>query len=195
MSYRMRLLVVLLTFYLAPPAGAKDKPPAKPGEGRRAALVKAGYTHVPLSLKTTGPDPAALYLNSFVDGAVGSEKVKFFLDSGLGYTFLDLNLARRMKMKLSEEVATTGVGPGLFSRRMEVPGLMIGPYDTRKDLPVLPAQAVDLSGWTGAPGGVLGMQLLDPCAAVIDFPARSLAAAAHDCLAAAGRHLDGDKLA
>jgi hypothetical protein len=71
------MLVVLLTFFLATPVGAEDKPAAKPADARRAALVRAGYTPVPLAL-----DPRHRQLRVFVDGAVGPEKVKFFLDSG-----------------------------------------------------------------------------------------------------------------
>ena len=83
----IRLLVVLLTFFLAPPVGAEDKPPAKPVDARRDALVQAGYTHVPLTLysrllRPGVPVPTALLF--YVDGAVGleNEKVKFVLDSG-----------------------------------------------------------------------------------------------------------------
>ena len=114
MASPIRLLVVLLTFFLAPPAGAEDKPSAKPADTRRAALVQAGYTHVPLAL-----DPRCWFL--YVDGAVGPEKVKFFLDSGSQVTELDLKLAKRLKLELGEEVASVGLGGGLVSRLTDVP--------------------------------------------------------------------------
>ncbi|QJW96387.1 pepsin/retropepsin-like aspartic protease family protein [Frigoriglobus tundricola] len=163
--------VVLLAGLLAPPVGAEDRPPAKPAapaDARRAALARAGYTHVPLAL-----DPRRLGL--FVDGAVGAEKVKFFLDSGFRETFLDLKLAKRLKLELGAEAASVGVGAErLVGRRTYVSGLTIGTYDTRKDWPNVAAQAADLSGFSNAPGGVLGMGVLEPWAAVADFPARSL---------------------
>jgi predicted aspartyl protease len=166
MSYPIRLLVVLLTFFLAPRVGAADKPSARPADARRAALVRAGYTPVPLAL-----DPRRL--SFFVDGAVGPEKVKFFLDSGFRETVLDLTLARRLKLELGADVAMTGMGGVLVGRRTYVPGLMIGPYDTLKDWHMVAAKAADLSGWPGAPG-VLGMEVLDPWAAVVDLPARTM---------------------
>ena len=73
-----RWFVVLLSFFLALPVGAEDKPPAQPAnpsDARRAALVRAGYTHVPLT-----PDPRQL--SFFVDGAIGPEKMKFSSTAG-----------------------------------------------------------------------------------------------------------------
>jgi uncharacterized protein (TIGR03067 family) len=162
-----RWLVVLLTFFLAQPVGAEDKPPEKPADARRAALVRAGYSHVPLTF-----DP--LRMGFFVDGAVGPEKVKLLLDSGSGDTLLDLKLATRLKLKIGEEKATTGLGGSMVGRRTYVPGLMFGTYDTQKDWPNVAAQATDLSGWSGAPGGVIGAHVLDPWAAVVDYPGRAV---------------------
>lgn len=170
MSYPMRRLVLLSTFFLAAPVGADDKPPAKPAkpaDARRAALVLAGYTRIPLTINP-------LRMGFFVDGAVGPEKVKLLLDSGSGDTLLDLKLATRLKLKMGEETATTGLGGSMVGRRTYVPGLMFGTYDTQKDWPNVAAQATDLSGWSGAPGGVIGMHVLDPWAAVVDYPGRAV---------------------
>jgi predicted aspartyl protease len=168
MSSPTRQLVVVLTFFLATPVGAKDKPSAHPVDARRAALVKAGYTAVPLTL-----DSRHLILD--VNGAVGPEKVRFILDSGALGTFLDLKLAKRLKLDLGPAVAPDGLGGRLISRQTRVPGITIGSYDTHKDWPHLPVLAADLSGQPGAPGGVLGMGgMLDTWAAVVDFPARVL---------------------
>jgi predicted aspartyl protease len=165
-----RWLVALLTGILAPPVGAEDAPaakPATPADARRATLVRAGYAHVPLAL-----DPRRLSFSA--DCAVGPEKAKFFLDSGSMNSFLDLKLAKRLKLKLGEEAASVGVDGKLTGRRTYVPGLTIGSYATRTDWPSLPAQAADLSLWAEAPGGVLGVQVLDLWAAVVDYPARAM---------------------
>lgn len=181
-----RWLVVLLTFFLAAPAGADDKlpvkpadkPPVKPGEARRTALVQAGYTLVPLTLKPgqlppgVPPVPIAESLGLYVDGAVGPEKVRFLLDSG-AETMLDLKLAKRLKLELGAEVPSAGVGGRSAGRPTIVPGLMIGPYDTRKDWPKVAVEAEDLSVWPGVPG-VLGIDVFDAWGAVVDFPARAL---------------------
>ena len=170
MSYPMRQLVVLMAVFLAPPVGAEDKPtakPANPSDARRAALVRAGYTHVPLT-----PDPRQL--SFFVDGAIGPEKTKFLLDSGSMNTSLDLKLAKRLKLKLGEEAASVGLDGKLAGRRTYVPGLMIGSHDTRKEWPSLPVQAIDLSGHPGSPSGVLGVGVLDMWGAIVDYPARAM---------------------
>ena len=167
MAHRAHLLVVLLTFFFAPPVGAQDKPPAKPGDARRAALIRAGYTPVPLS-----PDPRRLMF--FVDGAVGPEKGKFLLDSGSTVTMLDLKLATRLKLKLGEEAPCVGLDGKQVGRQTYVPGLKIGAYDTRKDWPKQAALAADLSGSPPALAGVLGMDVLEAWAAVLDYPARAL---------------------
>jgi len=171
MSYPLRLLVVLFALFLAPPAvGADDKPPAKPekpGDARRAALERAGYTPVPLAV-----EPRHLAFSG--DAVIGTEKVKFDLDSGATWSSIDLKLATRLKLKLGGEAASLGLDGKQVGRWAYVPGLKLGRYDTRKDFPNVPAQAVDLSGRPGAPGGVLGMEVFDPRAAVIDYPARTM---------------------
>ena len=167
MPYPIRSLVIVLAFFIVPCVRAGDKPSARPADARRAALVAAGYTHVPLGL-----DP--LNRSFYVDGAVGQEKEKFLLDSGSMNTSLDLKLAKRLKLKLGEEAASVGLDGKQVGRRTNVPGLMIGPYDTRKDWADVAVQAADHSGISRAPGGVLGMDVLDPWAAVVDYPARTL---------------------
>jgi hypothetical protein len=169
MAHRVHLLFVLFMLFLAPPVGAQDKPPAKPGDARRAALIKAGYTAIPLTLDPLG----TIFV---VDGAVGPKKVKFDLDSGsIGDTILDLKLAKRLKLKLGEEAAAVGLDGALGGRRIDAFDLKIGPYDTRKDWPNLPALAVDLSDQSGrSRSGVLGVGVLDQWGAVIDYPARAM---------------------
>jgi hypothetical protein len=167
MSSPTRQLVVVLTFFLATPVGAADKPSAQPSDARRAALVKAGYTPVPLMLK-----PGPFFI--FVDGTVDSAKTKFFLDSGLPETMIDLKLAKQLKLALGAESETIGLNGNSIVRWTYATGLMIGPYDTRKDWPNVAIQAADLSGWPEGTGGVLGMGALDPRAAVVDYSARTL---------------------
>jgi hypothetical protein len=149
-SMSMRLLVAPLAFFLVPPLGAADKP----AEARRAALVRAGYTPVHLTFDSR-------HLGFDVNGSIGPEKVKFVLNSGSPETVLDMSLANRLKLKD-------------LGRRTYVSGLVIGPYDTRKDWPNVAIQAHDLSGWPGTPGCVLGMEVLDSWAAVVDYPSRTL---------------------
>lgn len=162
-----RYHVVLLTFFLAPHVWAEDKPPVKPADARRDALVQAGYTPVPIAFI---PGTGHCYANS----AVGPEKAKFLLSSASQDTLIDLKLAKRLNLQLGEEVASIGEGGGAqVGRRTNIPGLMIGTYDTRKDWCVA-ARAADLSGQPDAGGGELGMDVLDRYAAIVDYPSRIL---------------------
>ena len=116
----MRPLVVLLTFLFAAPAGAEDKPSAKldkPADARRAALVKAGYTAVPMTLD-------AQWLSLSVNGSVGQERASFLISGGTPDTVLDMKLAKRLNLPLGPEVAF-GAGNGfaqLAARQMFAPG-------------------------------------------------------------------------
>jgi predicted aspartyl protease len=161
-----RCLVVLLTFFIAPPLGAEDKPSAKPRDTRRAAMVRAGYTPVPL---VTDSHPGYFYVN----GSVGREKAKFLLDSGCQVTEIDMKLAERLKLKLGETVAPTVVGGKSAARFTKFPGLTLGPYDTSKDWSQLDGLAEDLSGEPNGHTAVLGMDVLDRYGAVVDYPART----------------------
>ena len=164
----MRPLVVLLTLLFAAPVRAQDKP-ADPADARRAALVKAGYTAVPLTLEST-------WLSLSANGTVGRERAKFLISGGTPDTVLDMKLAKRLNLPLGPEVAF-GVGNGfaqLAARQMFAPGFTLGNYDTRRDWPNLPGVAADLSGQPGSPQGMLGNDFLDPWGAVIDFPSRTL---------------------
>ena len=167
MAHRVHLLIVFSTFFFAPPVGAQDKPPAKTGDARRAALIAAGYTPVPLA-----PDPRRVMF--FVDGAVGPEKGKFLLDTGFTQTILDLKLVERLNLKLGKEVPWVRLDGKQVSRQTYVPSLKIGTYDTRKEWPKQDILASDLSGPPPALAGVLGMDFFEARAAVLDYPARTL---------------------
>ena len=129
MLYPIRLwFVVLLTVILGRPVGAEDKPPAKATDARRPALVRAGYTPVPLTVGPWGN------LVPYVEGTVGTEKARFLLDSGCRETVLDLAVAKRLKLKLGQEAELVGLGKRWVGRRVLFPGLTFGPYDFHKDL-------------------------------------------------------------
>lgn len=145
---------------------------ADPGsvDARRAALLKAGYTAVPLTY-----DPKNM--SFYTDGAVAAEKaekVKFFVDSGVRETVIDLKVAKALKLELGKESVSQGIGGKWAGRATEYSHLRIGPYDTGKDWRGLSAEAGDLSGWTGSPGAVIGMEVLEPWGAVIDYHARTM---------------------
>ncbi|MBX9585220.1 MAG: aspartyl protease family protein [Gemmataceae bacterium] len=162
------LLVVLVAVLLGPPVRAEDKPAPKPDDARRAALLKAGYVAVPLAL-----DPNAIVS---VVCTVGTEKVKFLVDTGRPDTLLDLKVAKRLKLELGRKDRGGGLGGNFAGRTVQLPGLVIGGHDTRTDFNRFSALAGDLSqlGDAGDVGGVLGFGALDPYAAVIDYPGRTL---------------------
>jgi hypothetical protein len=169
MSNPMRLIIALLAAAVAAPVGAEDKPPAKPGGARQAALVRTGYTPVPLTIGTWGD------FMLYVAGTVGAEKVKFMLDSGCGETVLDLAVAKGLKLKLGDEAASVGAGGRWAGRRVVFPGLTFGPYDISKDWHRFDGVASDLSGFSsGSPTGLFGMGALHTWASVVDYPARTL---------------------
>jgi uncharacterized protein (TIGR03067 family) len=156
-------LIVVCCFF-APLARGADPSPKKPADARRATLEKVGYTHVPLTLDK-------LYFH--IEGTVGTEKVKFLLDSGSQGTTLDLKLAKKLKLELGKETASIGVGGVTVGRETHIPGLRIGSFDGGQESPQIAAEAADLSVWPGVPG-VLGANLLDSWGAVIDYPARAV---------------------
>jgi len=157
-------LVALSSCFLTPFARGADPSPKKATDVRRAALENAGYTHVPLTLDN---------MLFYVEGTIGTEKVKFLLDSGGQSTVLDLTLARKLKLELGKETAGVGVGGVTVGRETHFPGFKIGSFDAGKDAPKTTAVAADLSVWPRVPG-VLGADLLDSWGAVIDYPARAL---------------------
>ena len=166
MTLLIRLLFIAL-FAVASPARAGDKPLPKPDDARRAALLKAGYTAVPLTF-----DPKNFCF--YVDGALETEKVKIFIDSGCLATVIDTKVAKALKLKLGKESASQGLGGKWTGQATEFSDLHIGPYETGKDWTGMVAEAGDLSGWRGQPGAVIGMNILEPWAAVIDYYARTL---------------------
>ena len=163
-----RLVAGLLVVAAAASRGAsQDKPAPEPNDPRRSVLIKAGYTAVPL---TYNPKNFCF----FVDGAIDTEKVKFFIDSGFGQTVIDTKVAKALKLELGKETTSQGIGGKWTGRATDFNGMRIGQYDTGKDWSGLEAEAGDLSGWKSAPGAVIGMYILDPLAAVIDYHARTL---------------------
>src|SRR6185437_573036 len=88
----MRPFVVLFAFFFAAPIRADDKP-ATPADARRAALVKAGYTAVPMMLD-------AHWLSLAVHGSVGQEKARLLISGGTPDTVLDMKLAKRLNLPL-----------------------------------------------------------------------------------------------
>lgn len=155
MTLPIRLLFVALAAALGSPVRAEDKPSAKPDDARRAVLLKAGYTAIPLTF-----DPKDLCF--YADGSIDTEKVKLFVDSEFRETVIDLKVAKALKLELGEEVVSQGLGGKWTGRATEFHGLLIGPYDTTKDWLGVLAEAGDLSGWRGAPGAVIGMNILEP---------------------------------
>lgn len=168
MTLQLRFLSFALSAVaLGLPARAVDKPAPKPDDARRTALVKAGYTAVPLTY-----DPKNL--NFFADGKVDTEKVNLFVDSGFGQTVIDTKVAKALKLELGEENSAQGIGGKWTGKAAMIGGLRIGPYDTGKDWSGWQVLAGDLSGWQGSPGAVLGMDILDSWGAVIDYHAHTL---------------------
>jgi predicted aspartyl protease len=106
-------LLVVLTFFRAACFMAEDKPSAKQPDKRSSkharwdVLVRAGYTPVPLTASSEG----MLY----VEGTVGSEKVRFKLASGEAMTVIDFAVARRQGLALGE-VVPAGKGSSYVSR-------------------------------------------------------------------------------
>lgn len=168
MTSPVRLLVVALAAAaLGPPARAEDKPPAKPDDARRAALVKAGYTAVPLVQHTFGPGGGATLFA--VECNVGTEKTKFVINTEPGNSSIDAKLARKLKLELVEAKRADGE----VGRAADLGGLVLGGYDTRKDSNRLVVVVEDQSALGGI-GGYVGRDILDFYAAVIDSPARVL---------------------
>ncbi len=168
MSNRIRLLVLLAFSFIAP-VNADDKPAAKPTDVRKAALLKAGYTAVPLS------DGPKRDLKFYVDGIVGAEKVRFLLDSGdMDSAEIELAVAKRLKLMLGEEVAGLGAGGKHIGRQVEFPSLTLGSFDAFKDWHRFGGVASDLTQSSNSPTGILGVAALDEWAAVVDYPNRTL---------------------
>jgi uncharacterized protein (TIGR03067 family) len=160
-------LVALSAALLGSPVRAEDKPAAKPEHPRRAALVKAGYTAVPITY-----DPKNLFF--FADGAIESEKVKFLLDSGARETVIDVKLAKAAKLELGAETPIQGIGGMATARKTSFSKMDIGPVDIGKDWAWLDGEVVDLSRWPGSPQAILGIEILGTRGAVIDYPNRTL---------------------
>jgi hypothetical protein len=57
--YSLRPHIALLSVFLVRPVGAEDKPAAKPEGAHKAALIRAGYAHVPLTVGPRGDLPGA----------------------------------------------------------------------------------------------------------------------------------------
>lgn len=166
MSYPVRSLGLLLIF-LAAPVGAADKPSVKAKDTRKAALLRAGYTPVPITI-----DPVMMM--AYVDGAVGPEKVRFRLYNGSSATMLEMAVAKRLNLELGEKVGGESLSGSHSGRVVELPGLTIGNYDTRKDCDGFRGLACDLSGSSTKPTGMIGSDVLDNWGAVIDYGSRTL---------------------
>lgn len=160
------LLVALAAAALGPPAGAEDKPAPAPADARRAALLNAGYTAVPLVDHTFGPGGGATLFA--VECGLGGEKAKFVLNTEPGHSQIDPKLAKKLKLELGEGKRADGGAV----RTADLGGIVVGGYDTRKDFGTLGAEVEDQSAL--GVGGVLGRDVLDAYAAVIDSPARTL---------------------
>ncbi len=165
MSQSVRHILVLGLLVLAAPAGAVDKQLVKPADARRDALVKAGYTAIPL---TVSPE-----LRLYVEGAIGSEKVRFKLCSGESMTVIDFSVARRLGLPLGEAVPR-GMGSSYAGRVAEYPGISLGTFAPLKNWNMLKGMAVDLSRLDNHPTGLLAMDVLDAWGAVVDYPGRTL---------------------
>jgi predicted aspartyl protease len=163
----LRGIICVLLFAWAAPLGLSQDKPTHTNDARRAALLKAGYTAVPLAYYPKS-------LQFFTDGTIETEKVKFLLDSGARLTAIDAKLAKAAKLELGAETSTPAIG-GVSSTRPTAYGKMnIGPVDIGKDWAWLDGEVVDLSHWHGSPQGVLGIEILGTRGAVIDYPTRTL---------------------
>ena len=164
------LLVAFVAAFFVPDGRAADKPPGKPDDARRAALLKAGYTAVPLIF-----DPQDLFF--YVDGTAGTERVTFFLDSGQNATVLADKVAKKLKLQPGEAYRAMGADGLWTGRRVAVPGLTFGTFDTRTDYPAgvnaVAADGLRLGG-SGRADGLIGGGLLDVYGAVVDYPGRTL---------------------
>ena len=174
MCYPMHVLL-LTTFLLAPLASADEKPaathanapPPNPVDAVRVSLTCAGYSPVPINM-----DRRMFFF--YVDGRVGTEKVRFQLDSGIWETELDLTVAKRLNLKLGEQVPSIGAGGSHVDRQVEFPSFSIGAYDIFADWKRFEGLTGDLSGFRSSPAGLLGMGVLERWAAVVDYPSRTL---------------------
>lgn len=161
------ILSVILFVDLGSTAYAEDKPAAKPDDPRRAALLKAGYTAVPLTY-----DPKNLCF--FADGTIETEKVKFFVDSGARVTMIDAKVAKAAKLELGAETASPALGGVSTTRPTAFSKMNIGPVDIGKDWAWLDGEVGDVSRMVGSPQAVLGIEILGTRGAVIDYPNHTL---------------------
>ena len=168
MTTLFQLVAGLLVIAAVASRGATEgKPAPEPNDPRRAALLKAGYTEVPLT-----SDPKNL--NVFVGGAIESEKVKFQLDSGARETAIDVKLAKAAKLTLGAETTAPAIGGESTARQTSFFKMSIGPVDIGKDWEWFDGEVVDLSRLPGSPQAVLGLEILGTRGAVIDYPNRTL---------------------
>ncbi|MBX9585221.1 MAG: aspartyl protease family protein [Gemmataceae bacterium] len=109
------------------------------------------------------------------DGSVGTARVKFRLDTGSEGTHLDAKVAKALKLQLGGEYRAAGIGGEAPGRVVKFPGFTVGPFDYLEGgLSAYHGLAADLSWQGDGANGVLGFGALDPYAAVIDYPARTL---------------------
>lgn len=161
----LRSLGAACAALFASTAVAADKPAPKPADPRCEALLKAGYTAVPLTY-----DDGQLV----AEGQVLTEKGKFLVNTGTHLPLIERKVARKLKLEFGDRVPTAGSGGSADGRVVRLPGLTLGGYDTRKDVNRMPAVAADLSKLGNNLSGSLGVQALDVFAPVIDYPARTL---------------------
>lgn len=156
-------MVVLLATTISGPAA--DKPDAKPNDPRREALLKAGYTAVPVVWSEGRP---------LVQVEVKGEKGKFLLDTGGHQPLLSMDLAKELKLDLGEGVQSVGPGGRSSGRVVQLDGLTIGGFDTRKHMNSFTAVATDLSDKGVGLSGVFCVNSLRAFAAVLDLPNSTL---------------------
>lgn len=164
MTHPLRWLLTALLAGVAVQSGRADD---KPDDPRRAALLKAGYTAVPLTYEPKN-------LCFFVDGTIEAEKVKFFVDSGARVTAIDAKVAKAAKLELGEETSSPALGGVSTTRQTAYSKMNIGPVDIGKDWAWLDGEVGDVSRMVGSPQAVLGIEILGTRGAVIDYPNRTL---------------------
>ncbi len=156
----------------------REKPAERPvavADPLRAALVKKGYTAVPLvEMGDKG---------FVVECQCGTEKLRLLLDTGAEISALDKGFVQKLGLKPQNDVTAFGFGGSLEGVGVSLRGLRIGDFDTRTTIKSLDVAAFDFTAINTALtrhlklkpiDGLLGHWDLEIFSAVIDYSTRTL---------------------
>ena len=141
----------------------------------RTALIKKGYTAVPL---VEVGDKGFV-----VECMCGTEKLRLILDTGAELSALDKGFVQKLGLATQNDVTATGFGGSLEGVEISLRGLRIGDFDTRTTINALDAAAFDFTAINAAIvkhlklkpiDGLLGHWDLEIYSAVIDYSTATL---------------------